>query len=315
MPGSFFSVPEYLADGDGFLTRELVAQDEKLRRLNLSETAAQITRLECNAMGFEITDGAVRATGGYKNSESAETAKSLAHALAPWRKGPFMLGNTFIDAEWRSDHKWNRLAKDLPELTDLTVADVGCNNGYYLYRIAAAGARHALGLDPTLKYWLQFRLAEVHIGKTAADFLPLGWQALQHMPESFDVIFLMGVNYHDSNPLEMLHTCRRALKPGGLIICESVVVPGESDLEIFPEGKYAGIGGVYAIPTARALVRQLASVGFQNVRVQHTAFMTVAEQRRTEFSPQPSLSDHVAANGWSKEGYPPLARAALFAYR
>ena len=197
------------------------------------------------------------------------------------------------------------------ELQGKTVADVGCNNGYYLYRIAEAGAENILGLDPTLKYWLQYRLIAAHTG-SVADFLPLGWQALWQMPATFDTIFLMGVNYHDPDPLEMFHACRHALHEGGTLICESVVVQTDADLEIFPEGRYAGIGGVYAIPSPLALKRQLQFVGFQNVTLLYSDPLLPSEQRRSGFSPQASLADHLReGDTWSKEGYPPPYRAAL----
>ena len=33
--------------------------------------------------------------------------------LHPWRKGPFNLFGIQIDAEWRSDLKWNRIAQHI----------------------------------------------------------------------------------------------------------------------------------------------------------------------------------------------------------
>ena len=83
----------------------------------------------------------------------------------------------------------------------------------------------------------------------------------------------------------------------------------------FGMGKYAGIGGVYSIPTANALVSQLSLCGFRAVKVQHNALLTAAEQRSAEFSPQPSLTAALREDGFSKEGYPPPYRAAIFAYR
>jgi hypothetical protein len=59
----------------------------------------------------------------------------------------------------------------------------------------------------------------------------------------------------------------------------------------------------------------LQSAGFRNVTVQHTARMTIAEQRSGEFSPQKSLADFVTVEGTSIEGYPILQRSALFGYK
>lgn len=318
-----FLLPDFLPNTSGTLADELAEQEEKLAKTGLSELLARIENLGHAQPGFAIRHGAVC------TPQLLDGAEKLARELIPWRKGPFELGGLQIDAEWRSDIKWNRLSSHLPDMKGKTVADVGCNNGYYLYRIAEAGARHILGLDPTLKYYLQYRLIAAHTG-SVADFLPLGWQALWQMAATFDVIFLMGVNYHEPEPLELFHACRHALRAGGALICESVVVETPADLEIFPEAKYAGISGVYAIPSPQALRRQLQFVGFQNVTLLYSERLLITEQRRSEFSPQPSLADHLCADGrhedavhgsadpdasmrsgWSKEGYPPPYRAAL----
>lgn len=305
MTAAPFALPAYLPQTAAGLRHELAAQQQKLSSLGLSQLYERICNLGTSGAGYSIHEGTVICPQLHLGAEE------IARELIPWRKGPFEIGGLQIDAEWRSDIKWNRLKSHLPDMQGKTVADVGCNNGYYLYHIAEAGAENILGLDPTLKYWLQYRLIAAHTG-SVADFLPLGWQALWQMATTFDTIFLMGVNYHDRDPLEMFHACRHALRAGGTLICESIVVQSDADIEIFPEGKYAGIGGVYAIPSPRALQRQLQFVGFQNVTLLYSKALLPAEQRSSEFSPQASLADHLRAeDAWSKEGYPPPYRAAL----
>lgn len=293
----------------------LARQYALLQKSQLDTIDDKIQQISFECEHFAIQDGSITFRGKYTDAGNIRLVDALARELIPWRKGPFRLGDLAIDAEWRSDKKWDRLAADLPALTGQVVADVGCNNGYYLYRIAAAGAANAIGFDPTLKYWLQYRLLAAHASQLPVEFLPLGWQFLAAFPQTFDTIFLMGINYHEAEPLNLFHACLHALKPGGLLVCESVVVPGDAELEIFPAGKYAGIGGVYSIPTANALVSQLSFCGFQNVRIQHNVLLTPHEQRSAEFSPQPSLGAALAENGFSKEGYPPPHRAAIFAFR
>lgn len=310
-----FTIPDLVPPSErATLATELERQSALLKSTRLDLIADQISQISFTGEEIFVTDGCIHFPGKYSDDKSDRLVRRLAQDLIPWRKGPFMVGDLLIDAEWRSDKKWNRLEGALPNLTGQVIADVGCNNGYYLYRTADAGASRVIGFDPTLKYWLQFRLVEAHTHKLPVEFLPLGWQYLNAFPKTFDTIFLMGVNYHEAEPLNLFHACRAALKPGGLLICESVVVQDEADLEIYPAGKYFGIGGVYAIPTTVALKRQLASVGFQNVTIQHTELMTAAEQRSTEYSPQKSLADFVTADGFSTEGYPPLHRSALFAH-
>jgi hypothetical protein len=60
--------------------------------------------------------------------------------LHPWRKGPLELGGVLIDTEWRSDWKWERVRPFL-DLENQRVLDIGCGNGYFGWRMLAAGAR------------------------------------------------------------------------------------------------------------------------------------------------------------------------------
>jgi tRNA (mo5U34)-methyltransferase len=66
--------------------------------------------------------------------EQREVVLQTALALRPWRKGPFKLFDIFIDSEWKSFLKYNLLKKHI-SLKDKIVADIGCNNGYYLFRM------------------------------------------------------------------------------------------------------------------------------------------------------------------------------------
>ncbi|WP_233712824.1 MULTISPECIES: DUF1698 domain-containing protein [unclassified Helicobacter] len=60
----------------------------------------------------------------------------LAFMLKSWRKGPFFLqsarGRLYIDSEWQSFAKWDLLAPHA-NLSGAHIADVGCNNGFYMF--------------------------------------------------------------------------------------------------------------------------------------------------------------------------------------
>ncbi|MFO1527533.1 MAG: tRNA 5-methoxyuridine(34)/uridine 5-oxyacetic acid(34) synthase CmoB [Turneriella sp.] len=311
-----FPLSDFFSDGLRAKLEDALAKPaELLQTQQLTGFNERIDKINFRCEQFSVIDGCITMTGHYAELEQAAEVRRLAEDLIPWRKGPFVLGDLLIDGEWRSDHKWNRLLPALPDLTGKTIADIGCNNGYYLYRIAAHQAARVVGFDPTLKYWLQYRLIAAHAPALPVDYLPLGWQALNAFREMFDVIFLMGVNYHEAEPTGALHACMHALKPGGLLVCESVVLPGEAQIEFFPPGRYAGIGGVFGIPTAAALAAQLILCGFHNVTIQHNVALTSAEQRATAFSPHKSFADYLTSEGTTIEGYPPPYRAALMAYK
>src|SRR6056300_1726388 len=68
------------------------------------------------------------------NKSQKEKIEMTAKMMMPWRKGPFDLFGLFIDTEWQSFLKYNLLEPHF-NLKDKRVADVGCNNGYYMFRM------------------------------------------------------------------------------------------------------------------------------------------------------------------------------------
>ena len=49
------------------------------------------------------------------------------------------------------------------------VLDVGCGNGYYLWRMRGAGARGVIGIDPNWLFFCQF-LVMIHFWKSCKAF-------------------------------------------------------------------------------------------------------------------------------------------------
>lgn len=71
----------------------------------------------------------------------------VARALIPWRKGPFKINDLEILSEWDSAIKYNLLESHL-DLKDKIIGDIGCNNGYYMFRMLAQNPKQILGFDP-----------------------------------------------------------------------------------------------------------------------------------------------------------------------
>ena len=97
------------------------------------------------------------------------TIEKAAQALIPWRKGPFNLFGIEIDGEWRSCLKWNRMKDKLPPLEGKTILDIGCNNGYFMFKMMAQRPQFVLGIDPTLHFKNQFKFLQ-----TFFQNLPVG---------------------------------------------------------------------------------------------------------------------------------------------
>ena len=233
--------------------------------------------------------------------------------LSPWRKGPYDLHGIHLDAEWRSDWKWARLAGRIAPLRGRRVLDVGCNNGYYLWRMLGAGAAGAIGVDPSPLYFAQFQALLHFIGADLpARVLPVGIEALPQQP-LFDTVFSMGVLYHRKDPLAHLRQLRGLLAPGGELALETLIIEDTAARVLRPQTRYAKMRNVHAIPSIPQLARWLAKAGFGGFKTLDITRTTVDEQRATAWMPFASLRDFLDPTDPAKtiEGYPAPLRALL----
>lgn len=247
-------------------------------------------------------------------SARAELERGL-RSLHPWRKGPFEIFGIHIDAEWRSDRKWARLAEAIQPLAGRTVLDVGCGNGYYALRMAGAGAARVVGIDPTLRYVVQFAALKHYLSALPVDVLPLAMDDLPGSLRAFDTVFSMGVLYHRRSPLDHLLALRECLRPGGELVLETLVVEGDDQRVLLPPGRYAKMRNVWFLPAVAALEGWLSRCGFSQVRTVDVSATGVDEQRRTDWMQFQSLADFLDPADHSRtiEGLPAPRRALLLA--
>ncbi|TVP57384.1 MAG: tRNA 5-methoxyuridine(34)/uridine 5-oxyacetic acid(34) synthase CmoB [Halomonadaceae bacterium] len=250
-------------------------------------------------------------------NQQQQQARQALQALSPWRKGPFQLFGTEIDTEWRSDWKWQRIAPHLSSLQDRTVLDVGCGSGYHCWRMLGAGARRVLGIDPSPLFLMQFLSLKGYLETAPVDLLPLTMEALPARLELFDTVFSMGVLYHRRSPLDHLLELKGALRPGGELVLETLVIEGEEGQALMPEDRYGRMRNVWFIPTVATLERWLQRTGFTAIRCVDTAWTTPQEQRATQWMTYQSLKDFLDPQDSSKtiEGYSAPLRATLIARR
>ena len=245
--------------------------------------------------------------------------KKQAQQLIPWKKGPFKLFELTIDAEWKSDLKWNRLEKHLLTLQNKNVLDIGCNNGYFLYRCASrqCSPKMVLGIDPVLPCHAQFHLLQ-HFAQIPHIFMELlGVEHLPLMKESFDTCFFMGIIYHHRNPIQQLIDIREALRPGGQVIIESIGIPGKEEYALCPSESYAGMKNVWFIPTINALINWIHRSRFVEIQILSDILLTEKEQRSTPWCPAPHRSLKQGLSPYNskrtKEGHPAPRRFMLSA--
>ncbi|MFQ3787802.1 tRNA 5-methoxyuridine(34)/uridine 5-oxyacetic acid(34) synthase CmoB [Halomonas sp. A29] len=244
--------------------------------------------------------------------------ENLLKKLAPWRKGPYRLAGIHIDTEWRSDWKWRRVAPHLTDLRGRRVLDVGGGSGYHAWRMAGAGAAFVLVIDPSPRFYYQFQTLRHFVGDAdggRTHFLPVGIEEVPEKLAFFDTVFSMGVLYHRPSPLEHLLQLKDALRPGGELVLETLVVEGDATTVLLPGERYAAMPNVYFLPSSKALCQWLERCGFSNVRVVDEATTSLEEQRSTEWMTFQSLADFLDPSDPSKtrEGYPAPRRAVVIA--
>ncbi len=270
-------------------------------------------RMSASAHGdFARWQAAVR---GLESASTEAERRALLLQLAPWRKGPFDVGGVHIDAEWRSDLKWQRVAGAIDSLAGRRVLDVGCGNGYYALRMAEAGAAAVLGIDPTLLYVMQFRAVTTHMKDLPVAVLPLRLQELPDACHAFDTTFSMGVLYHQRSPIEHLRQLRGTLRHGGQLVLETIFIPGEDACARTPAERYARMKNVWLLPTLAELTTWLRRTGYRDIEVIDTAITTSDEQRSTEWMPFESLAEALDPRDPARtvEGWPAPRRVVVTA--
>ncbi|QSA96058.1 tRNA 5-methoxyuridine(34)/uridine 5-oxyacetic acid(34) synthase CmoB [Methylococcus sp. EFPC2] len=240
---------------------------------------------------------------------------ALLRELHPWRKGPYSVHGIHIDTEWRSDLKWRRLADRIRPLNGKTVLDVGCGSGYHGWRMAGAGARRVIGIDPTLLSVVQFHAIKHFAGAWPVHVLPLGIEDMPADLKAFDTVFSMGVLYHRRSPIDHLYELRGLLKTGGELVLETLVIEGGPGTVLVPEDRYACMRNVWFIPSCPTLEAWLKRCGFRNVRLVDVSRTTPEEQRSTDWMRFQSLADFLDAGDpdLTREGLPAPRRAVFLA--
>lgn len=294
------------------LEAQLTKQWRELKDGNVPQLVAYLAQLPNAKLEQLAVESAIRLEGAVTDKAAL---LSVLKALRPWRKGPFNFFGIAIDAEWRCDLKWQRLNNQLPSLAGQHILDVGAGNGYFGWQMKAAGAATVVGIDPSWLSVAQHQASNHYIKDASHTVLPLTLEQLTPNLQLFDTVFSMGVLYHRRSPLDHLFELRGALKPGGQLVLETLVIEGDCGATLVPVGRYARMNNVWFLPSVATLVRWLERMGFANIRVIDQTRTTTAEQRRTEWKPGHSLSDYLDPADASRtiEGYPAPLRAILFA--
>lgn len=188
------------------------------------------------------------------------------------------------------DTRWTMIARALESLdwsASLTALDVGCNQGYFAFKLAQMDFRHVVGIDARV------------VNIQDADLIRRIWQPdnlhFRHLdvfrinPKQFgqfDVVLLLGLIFQTENPIGMLRQVKDLARR--LVIVEAQFAPETRDsfswgsrnskkevqgsfAVIDETGEYAtSIGGLSDLslcPGKDALLWTMKRVGFKRVEI------------------------------------------------
>lgn len=234
-----------------------------------------------------------------------EEIKNIALELKPWRKGPFKINDLFIDTEWRSFIKFNILKEHMHCIENKIVADIGCNNGYYMFKMLEFNPAKIIGFDPSIKYFLQFLLIN-SLAKTPVKYELLGVSDVPNYPVKFDVIFCLGVIYHRSDPIIMLKQLKQSLNKNGIVFLDTMYIEDEREIALIPKKTYSKIPNIFFIPSILGLRNWCQRAGFSEFEILATKQTDLEEQRKTQWIDSYSLDQFLDEkdSNLTCEGYP-----------
>ena len=227
--------------------------------------------------------------------------------LIPWRKGPFRINDIFIDSEWDSAKKWKRFQKLNLDLDGKSILDVGSGNGYYAFRMVGMGADKVLCLEPNLVHVAQFSAINHFVNSEKIRMIPERLEESGLANSKFDVIFSMGLLYHQRNPSEHLNNLKDLLADNGKLVLETIISPKECGIALEPpNGKYASMPNVHFVHTDNGCKSIFRNLSLQVHAESDLAVTNDNEQRSTKWMPFKSFESALNLQNKSItiEGYP-----------
>jgi hypothetical protein len=126
---------------------------------------------------------------------------------------------------------------------------------------------------------------------------------------------LFGRAVPSRSPIDHLTELGGFLRPGGELVLETLVVPGDEHTVLVPADRYAKMSNVWFLPAVPMLETWLRRAGFVNIRTVDVDQTSILEQRRTDWMTFHSLEDFLDPADPNKtfEGYPAPRRAITIA--
>ena len=167
-----------------------------------------------------------------------EQARAVLEAVPLWFHTFALDGTGIYTPGIARDHRY-RLEAIPEDLDGARVLDVGTFDGFYAFLAERRGAARVVAVDnEQYVSWIASRFGiELEAGAgfraiaglldSRVEYRRLDALELEHLGETFDVIFCFGILHRVEAPLTLLRVLHTCLAPGGRIILETYGVAGE----------------------------------------------------------------------------------------
>lgn len=164
----------------------------------------------------------------------------------------------------------------LPEhLGGKRILDIGSRRGKGVFKLSSrvGDSGYVLGIDWVPEY-VEESLSRMErawndsgLSNNNMDFklgYPEALDAIDLADDSFDVIFINNVFNLACNGERVLREFYRVLKPGGMVILETVIADNERDSSVLAEARRIG-NSIQSSPSKSSLVKLLSDIGFREI--------------------------------------------------
>lgn len=183
-----------------------------------------------------------------------------AHYARKFRAGNYELRRRFEQQYQTVDRQYCELLQAVVHVSRPSILDVGCFTGGFLQLLEQNGW-DVYGLE------LQPEAVEMSKGRLPGRIFQADLHG-EHFPQrQFDVVSLLGVIEHVTDPMRMLRRCAELLAPNGTLIVQtpnSGSFPALAMRQFWPP--YAPVEHIHLF-SHRAMRRAILQVGLHNIRI------------------------------------------------
>ncbi len=178
----------------------------------------------------------------------SDALRARVEALGPWFHNIDLGGVATAPDHFLGDYpraKFARFAAALPDVSGMSVLDIGCNAGFYALEMKRRGAARVLGIDSDDRYLAQARLAADALGFGQVEFRNLSVYDVAALGERFDLVVFMGVFYHLRHPLLALDLVREHVARD-LMLFQTMQQGAKGEIDVPPDHPFYVPGTVQA---------------------------------------------------------------------